>query len=137
MFKHGDIVAYRTKDWHGYQYIFAEVTQDEAGVDIYLKTIPNDVCLRIPAHVLTKVKTVWQDSMKLVAESMRKIEVRIGSNMNGFYAIEITTNQYLGADGSLNTFMGDFHGGKWFETKGKMIDHFLGIGIDLVEVRKI
>jgi hypothetical protein len=136
MFKAGDIVAYRTKDWHGYQYIFAEVTRDQTDGDVSLKTIPNDVGLLIPAHVLTKVETVWQDTMKPVIARMKEIKVRIGSNRNGFYAVDIATDRYLGADGSTHSLMGPTFGGTWFETKGKMIDHFLGIGIDLVEVRK-
>lgn len=138
MFKCGDIVAYRTKDWHGYQYIFAEVTQDEAGVDIYLKTIPNDVCLRIPAHVLTKVKTVWQDTMNLIPDKKEMYIRRTNHETPKWYAVvrggKVGGKIYYGLDGNLYDTMNNGNGA-YFKSKGALIDHFLEIGIDVVELR--
>ncbi len=66
MFKKGDLVAYATKDWLGMRYIFATVSRDTTTGDVPLRTAESDVAICIPYHVLTKVKTVWQDTMKLV-----------------------------------------------------------------------
>ena len=71
--KPGDIVAYRTKDFYGYQYIFATVEYiDKHGA--HLTTLCTEsgtsgTSLLIPPHVLTVIKTVWQDSMKEVKEN--------------------------------------------------------------------
>lgn len=63
--KPGDVVAYRTKDSHSYQHIVAQVIR--VGEEtVAIKTLLGRACLLIPAHVLTKIKTVWADSMKLV-----------------------------------------------------------------------
>lgn len=64
-FKVGGLVAYATKDSFGYQYIVAKVTKvnkDSCG----LRTQPDNVFVCIPKHALTRIKTVWQDTMKLV-----------------------------------------------------------------------
>jgi hypothetical protein len=143
MFKRGDIVAYRTKDWHGYQYIFAEVTHDQAltlntEANVCLKTIPNDVGLLIPAHVLTKVKTVWQDTMKLVSDKREMYIRKTNHETPKWYAVvrggEIGDKIYYGLDGNLYDKMNDGNGA-YFKSKGALIDHFLGIGIDVVELR--
>ncbi len=137
MFNKGDIVAYRTKDFHGYQYIFAEVRADSNGKEVGLTTIPAGVSLIIPANVLTKVKTVWQDTMKVVADTR---ESYILFSLHGWFAttsiMALDEPSYLGKDGRLYETMGP-NRGTYFETKGKLIDHFLDIGIDIIEKRQI
>lgn len=138
MFKQGDLVAYATKDWHGMRYIFATVSKDvhSTTADVPLSTVDNDVAISIPAHVLTKVKTVWQDTMKLVGS---KKEVYIyntrESNPRWYACVSPGDNaEYLGADGNMYSIMSDGCG-TYFKSKGALIDHFLNIGIDLVELR--
>jgi hypothetical protein len=139
LFKKGDLVAYATKDWHGMQYIFAEVTHDQVGSShVHLKTVPNDVALTIEPHALTKVKTVWQDTMKLVSSKKEVYIYDTRESKPRWYAfVEFSGHDvnYLGQDGNLYENMGD-NGGTYFKSKGALIDYFLNIGIDLIELRK-
>lgn len=138
MFKRGDLVAYAAKDWYGMQYIFAEVTLDQIGSSrVHLRTIPNDVALAIEPHVLTKVKTVWQDTMKLVDHTREMYIHRTNeSNPRWFAFLGVGDDaKYLGKDGNLYGMMAEGHGA-YFKSKGALIDHFLSIGIDIIELRK-
>lgn len=137
MFKQGDLVAYATKDWHGMQYIFATVSSDTTTGDVPLRTVKSDVAICIPSHVLTKVKTVWQDTMKLV-NGKREVYIKDTKedNPRWYACISCGENaQYLGKNGYTYTKMGPDMG-TYFPSKGALIDHFLNIGIDLVELRK-
>lgn len=140
MFKKGDLVAYATKDWHGMQYIFAEVTHDQIEKDqvyIHLQTLPNKVYIAIPSHVLTKVKTVWHDTMRLV-NNKKEVYIKKTHEENPRWYACISSGrnaQYLGEDGNMYSIMAEGKG-TYFKSKGALIDHFLNIGIDIVEVRK-
>lgn len=136
LFKKGDLVAYATKDWYGMRYIFATVSSDTTTGDVPLRTVESDVAICIPYHVLTKVKTVWADSMKLV-NNKREVYIQNTREQNPrWYACTSPGRnaQYLGEDGNMYGMMAEGHG-TYFKSKGALIDHFLNIGIDLVELR--
>lgn len=64
--KPGDPVAYRTKDIHGYQWICATVHGTPAPpghTNILMQ--PGCTHIQIPTRVLTKIKTVWNDTKKV------------------------------------------------------------------------
>ena len=64
--KPGDPVAYRTKDFIGYQWIMAEVQRVHKDGQVSIRTYPANVVLLIPVGTLTKIKTVWADTHKEV-----------------------------------------------------------------------
>jgi hypothetical protein len=70
-FAKGDAVAYRTRDMHGDQWICAIVDSHRKTGQVDITT--NDgVKLLIPATVLTKIKTVWRDTMLPVSRASLK-----------------------------------------------------------------
>lgn len=66
-FRRGDLIAYRLKDWFGYQIYIGEVTH-------YLKngwvglTLTSGTWVAIPEHIPVKLNTVWKDTLKPVQE---------------------------------------------------------------------
>lgn len=136
LFKKGDLVAYAAKDFHGMRYIFATVSRDTDSGDVPLRTVESDVPICIPQHVLTKVKTVWQDTMKPVCSKKEMYIRQTNEQTPRWYACMPTGTKakYLGEDGNMHHKMGEGMG-TYFPSKGALIDHFLNIGIDLVELR--
>jgi hypothetical protein len=71
LFKVGEAVAWRTQDIHGYQWYHGTVMahyQRPSRVSVLVShpSSPEGTTMSVPWRVLTRIKTVWADTMKSV-----------------------------------------------------------------------
>jgi hypothetical protein len=68
-FAKGDAVTYRMRDIHGDEWVCA-IVDDHRNTGQVAITTTDGIRLFIPATVLTKIKTVWRDTLLPVSRAV-------------------------------------------------------------------